>query len=163
MGIQIGGVRLRLAGGVCSLGHAQVGGVRLRLAGGLLTLGHAQVGRVRSRLAGGLLTLGHVHQASRQQRHTVGWLVVVEVLEAPAAHVRLLVHQARGVADHLQEALLLSLAQELKQEVICRGEARQGVGDRDLVPGSVLHQPGGDKGRGDEKRSLEETRGEEMR
>ena len=77
--------------------------------------------------------------------------MVVEVLEAPAAHIRLLVHQARGVADHLQEALLLSLAQELKQEVICRGEAGQGVGDWDLVPGSVLHQPGGDKRRGDEE------------
>lgn len=70
-----------------------------------------------------VLTLGHVHQAACEQGHTVGGLVVMQVLEPPAADVGLLVHVACSVADHLQEVLLLHLAQVLKEEVIRCGES----------------------------------------
>lgn len=89
-----------------------------------------------------MLTLRHVDQAASQEGHAVGGLVVVQVLEAPPPHVGLLIHEARGVADHLQEALLLRLAQVLEQEVVSGGEAHQGVGHGNLVPGGVFHQPG---------------------
>ncbi len=73
------------------------------------------------------LTLGHVHQASCKQSHTVCGLVVVQVLEPPATDVRLLVHQAGRVADHLEETLLLALVQVLVQEVVSGGKPDQRV------------------------------------
>lgn len=87
------------------------------------------------------LTLVHENEAAGEQRHAVGGLVIVQVLEPPAAAVGLLVHVAGGIADHLQEALLLGLAQVLVQEVVGRGEAHEGVGQGNLVPWSVFHQP----------------------
>lgn len=87
------------------------------------------------------LTLCHVNQAASQQGHAVGGLVVVQVLKPPASDVRLLVHQARGVADHLEETLLLALVQVLVHEVVSGGKADQRVGQWNLVPGSVLDQP----------------------
>lgn len=71
------------------------------------------------------LTLCHVNQTASQQGHTVGGLVVVKVLESPASDVRLLIHQARGVADHLEETLLLALVQVLVHEVVSGGKPHQ--------------------------------------
>lgn len=87
----------------------------------------------------------HVDEAASQKGHAVGGLVVVQVLEAPPTHVGLFIHEAWGVSDHLQEALLLGLAQILEQEVVSSGEAHQGVGHWNLVPGGVFHQPGNEE------------------
>lgn len=88
-----------------------------------------------------LLTLGHVNQASCEQSHTVGGLVVVEVLETPPPNVGLLVHEARRVADHLEETLLLALVQVLVQEVVGGGKPDQRVRQRDFIPGGIFDQP----------------------
>lgn len=87
------------------------------------------------------LTLGHEDQASCEQSHAVSGLVVVQVLKSPASDVGLLVHQARRVADHLQEALLLALVQVLVQEVVSSGEPNQRVRQRNLIPGGIFDQP----------------------
>lgn len=97
------------------------------------------------------LTLCHVNQAASQQGHAVGGLVVVQVLKSPASDVGLLVHQARGVADRLEEALLLALGQVLVHEVVRGGKPHQGVGQRDFVPGSVSDQPADTTGGGDSR------------
>jgi hypothetical protein len=88
-----------------------------------------------------VLTLGHVDQAASEESHTVGGLVVVQVLEAPATDVGLLIHEARSITDHPQEVLLLHLAQVLIQEVIGCSEANQRVGYRNLIPRSIFNQP----------------------
>lgn len=87
------------------------------------------------------LTLCHVNQTASQQGHTVGWLVVVQILKSPASDVRLFIHQARGVADHLEETLLLASVQVLVHEVVSGGKADQRVGQWNFVPGSVFDQP----------------------
>lgn len=87
------------------------------------------------------LTLGHVNQASCEQSNTVGGLVVVQVLEPPASDVGLLVHETRGVADHLEETLLLALVQVFVQEVVSGGKPDQRVRQRNFIPGGIFHQP----------------------
>lgn len=56
-------------------------------------------------------TLIHQNKASCQQGHTVGRLVVVEVLEAPSTSVWCFVHISRGIGNYLKKSLLLSLAE----------------------------------------------------
>jgi len=67
--------------------------------------------------------------------------MVVQVLEPPASDVGLLIHQARCIAYHLQETLLLPLVQVLIQEVIGCGKPNQRVSQRNFIPGGVFDQP----------------------
>lgn len=67
--------------------------------------------------------------------------MVVQVLEPPASHIRLLIHEARCVAYHLQETLLLAFIQVLVQEVVGGGKSDQRVCQRNFIPGGVFDQP----------------------
>lgn len=87
-------------------------------------------------------TLVHENEASCEQSHAIGGLMVVQVLKAPSSPVRGFIHVARGIGNHFKKLLLLRLAQVVVQEVVGSGKAHQGVGERDFIPGSILHQPG---------------------
>lgn len=93
------------------------------------------------RCVSAILTLGHVDQAACEQSHTVGGLVVVQVLKAPAAIVRLLVHEPCDISNDLEEALLLVSIQVLIQEVICCCECNQRVCHRNFIPRSIFDKP----------------------
>lgn len=84
-------------------------------------------------------TFIHQNQASCQQSHTVGRLMVVQVLETPSTPIGSFVHVSRGVGNYLKESLLLRLAKIVIQKVISSGKSNQRVSKRDFIPWCILY------------------------